>query len=424
MRLKNDTYAVLRIRNFRNFSLYRLTLTIALQMQTVIIGWQVYALTKDPLSLGLVGLAEAIPALSIVLYAGHVADRKNRRNIILFSLITLFVCSLLFLYLSFRMTELYPATGIYPLYAVIFLSGLARGFTGPATFAMLSELVPRESLSNAAAWNSSVWQTGAIAGPALGGLLYGLVGLSNTFAISTTLMALSIVALLLIRDMRGVPFSTREPIVTSLLTGVRFVFKNQIVLGALSLDLFAVLFGGAVALLPIFASDILKVGPEGLGLLRAAPALGATVTGLWIAHKPLPESVGKRLFFAVGGFGICMIAFGLSTNFILSIVVLVVSGAFDSVSVVIRSTVLQLSTPDNMRGRVAAVNSMFIGSSNEIGEFESGVAAKLLGVVPSVIFGGCMTIVTVLGTAKLAPGLLRLKKQSLLGRNDAVRTTA
>jgi MFS family permease len=314
---------------------------------------------------------------------------------------------------SFHVDSVYAKFGPMPFYAIMFISGTASAFFSPAIISFGTQLIEPELYATASAWRSSTWQTGAIAGPALGGLLYGFVGAKGGYIVVGALFLLSLFWIFLIPG-RGIPKSNgQEGIIDSLKQGIKFVFKNQIIVGALSLDLFAVLFGGAVAMLPVYASDILNIGPEGLGLLRAAPSVGAVVVALWMAHRPLSGEVGKKLFAVVLAFGITIIIFGISENVILSVAMLALGGAFDSVSVIIRSTLLNLSTPNEMRGRVEAVNLMFIGSSNEIGAFESGVAAKILGVVPSVVFGGCMTLVSVFTTSRLAPVLRKLTYSEL-----------
>lgn len=406
--MNHDAYAALRIPKFRLFLTFRLALTIAIQIQGVIVGWQIYELTKDPLSLGLIGLAEALPAISVSLHGGQMADRANRKHIILACMAALILMSLCLFVYSWNMSRFYTTAGVFPIYMCIFGIGLARGILSPALFAFYTNTVPSPLFPNASAWNSSIWHLGSITGPAIGGLSYGFLGGTFTYA---CVLLLIVFATFFISLIENTPVSQNSDITRqdrSLWTGVQFVFRNQQLLGALSLDLFAVLFGGAVALLPIFAGDILKVGAQGLGLLRAAPAVGAVLMGIFLAHAPLRRHVGYKLLAAVAGFGLCMIAFGLSQNFWLSIAILALSGAFDNISVVTRSLIVQTHTPDHMRGRVAAVNQIFIGSSNEIGAFESGVAARLLGVIPSVIFGGCMTLVTVFGTAFFVPKLRQL----------------
>ncbi|MES2732712.1 MAG: MFS transporter [Bacteroidota bacterium] len=427
---KHDAYASLRIKDFRLFVATRFFLTVATQMQGVIVGWQIYKITGDALALGMIGLAEAIPFMMVTLYAGHLADIISRKKIILISVFCFLLCSIMLLLFTLHLSATLDALGTLPIYAVICLTGVARGFAGPSFSALLAQLIPRDLYSSATAWNSTIWQTAAVAGPAIGGLLYGFLesyhtstgmkaddavtqAYALTYGIVAALIALSLVCLAFVADKPLILSDKNETLQERLASGIRFVFKNQVVLGALSLDLFAVFFGGAVALLPIFADTILHIGPEGLGILRAAPSLGAVLMALFLAHRPPMEHAGRKLLFYVAGFGACMIAFALSSNFYLSLVVLAISGALDAVSVVIRSTILQLMTPDDMRGRVSAVNSIFIGSSNEIGSFESGVAARLMGLVPSVIFGGCMTLLVVGVTAKVAPKLRELDLKAL-----------
>lgn len=410
---KHDPYASMRIKEFRLFVSFRLFLTIAIQMQSVIVGWQIYSITKDPLNLGLIGLAEALPFICVSLYAGHVADIVSRKRIILFSVSVFFLCSVALLLFTLNIQEYVSRYGTLPIYYIIGLTGIARGFAGPALSAFWAQLVPRELYANATGWNSTIWQVGAVSGPAIGGLIFGFFGATRAYTIDAFLIVLSLLCIVLIAKKPLTKKEKKESLKTSLSAGIKFVFNNQILLGALSLDLFAVLFGGAVALLPIFAAEVLKVGPEGMGILKAAPSFGAVLMALYITHQPPMQRAGKNLLFAVAGFGMCMILFALSTNFYFSLFILALSGALDNVSVVVRSTIVQLLTPDEMRGRVSSVNSIFIGSSNEIGEFESGVAAKLLGLVPSVIFGGLMTIGVVGFTAKMAKKLRRLNLSTI-----------
>ncbi len=411
MSTRNDPYAALKIPDFRLFIFTRFTATLAIQIQGVVVGWQVYELTKDPLALGLIGLTEAIPSIAVSLYAGHLADVVQRKKIIVFCIATLLLCSSALLFFTLepgRFLLNYEALAIY---SVIFISGIARGFLTPALFAFMPQLVPRNLYTNAITWNSTLWETAAIGGPALGGFLFGFFDITTAYLVDVLLTAVSLVLLLFVAS-RPLPDATEEEqgMVEKIRAGLKFVFSNQIVLGAISLDLFAVLFGGAVALLPIFASDILHVGPQGLGLLRSSPSIGALLVALYVAHKPIQKNMGAILLACVAGFGLCMIGFGLSTSFFLSFFFLIASGGFDCVSVIIRGTLLQTLTPENMKGRVSAVNNIFIGSSNEIGSFESGLAARLMGVVPSVIFGGCMTLAVVGVTGWLAKSLRRLQK--------------
>jgi MFS family permease len=387
---KKTSLQALSIPSFRYFLFTRLFLTLALQMQAVIIGWQIYKITNDPFSLGLVGLAEAIPAISIALYAGHIADIHNRKTILLVSLFVMLISSL---GLLFAFT--YPSLGssqLLLIYSFICLSGLARGFYSPASFATISLLVPREILTYAATLNSTIWQFASVIGPAMAGFCYAYMGLTYSFFLIILLSLLAFFALSQISITFEKKPDSGEKIWARLKEGVSFVYHHKIILSALSLDLFSVLFGGAVALLPVFADEILNTGPEGLGLLRAAPSLGAVLMMTDLSLRKNMHHAGIILIRAVGAFGLCMLIFGLSENFYLSLVILFLSGAFDSISVVIRSNILQLHTPDEMRGRVSAVNSIFIGSSNEIGAFESGLAAKILGTANSVIFGGLMTL--------------------------------
>jgi MFS family permease len=411
---KHDAYAVLKLKDFRLFLSFRFFMTIAAQMQSIIVGWQVYELTHDPLSLGLIGLAEAIPFISIALYAGHIADRFNRKKIILwFDFLFLFASGLLLL-ITYHKTGIIGKFGVLPIYLCVAISGLARAFLYPATIALMAQIVPRSLYTNSSTWNSTIWQVAAITGPAIGGLVYGFFGVKVAYMMVIVSMLVSVLLLSNIRS-RPVPaIDEKETLIQRLSNGIRFVFSSQLLLGAMALDMFAVLFGGAVAMLPVFAAEVLKVGPEGLGLLRASPMVGALLMSVILAYHPPMAKAGRLLMIGVAGFGLSIICFALSKNFFLSMGLLALSGMFDNISVVIRLATMQLVAPDEMRGRVASVNSIFIGSSNEIGSFESGVAAKLMGLIPSVIFGGVMTLGIVGATAKWAPKLrnLNLKKIS------------
>ncbi len=405
-----DPYASLQIRDFRLFIFARLCITLAIQIQGTVVGWQVYELTKDPLSLGLIGLAEAVPAISVSLYAGHVADIVERKKIILSTILVLFLCSALLLFFTLEPGKFVFLYGAIPIYAVIFVSGIARGFLSPATFSFMPQLVPRHLYSNAVSLNSTFWEAASIGGPMIAGFVYGFLGVSVAYLADVVLVFACIIFYLAIPRKPLPPISEEQGVVEKISAGLKFVFHNQIVLSAISLDLFAVLFGGAVALLPIFSGEILKAGPQGLGLLRSAPSIGAVLIAIFITYNPIRKNIGKILLWCVGGFGLCMIGFGLSTNFWLSMCLLVMSGMFDSVSVIVRGTLIHTLTPENMKGRVSAVNSIFVGSSNEIGAFESGFAAKLLGVVPSVVLGGCMTLGVVGITGWKAKKLRQLDK--------------
>ena len=410
---KYDAYAGLRIKDFRLFLSFRFFMTIAAQMQSIIVGWQVYELTHDPLSLGLIGLAEAIPFISVALYSGHVADRFNRKRVILgFDLVFLVASSLLLL-ITYHKTGIIGKYGVLPIYLCVAISGLARSFIYPATMAFMAQIVPRSLYTNSATWNSTIWQIAAITGPAVGGLLYGFFGVKVAYIAVIVSMIISFILSSSIRSRTVPPRDETESIIQRLSNGIKFVFSSQLLLGAMALDMFAVLFGGAVAMLPVFAAEVLKVGPEGLGMLRASPMAGAVLMSVILAYKPPMVKAGRLLMIGVAGFGVSIICFALSKNFFLSMGLLALSGMFDNISVVIRASTMQLVAPDEMRGRVASVNSIFIGSSNEIGSFESGVAAKLMGLIPSVIFGGMMTLAIVGATAKWSPKLRKLNLNKL-----------
>ena len=405
----HDPYAALRIPNFRWFVASLMAMTVATQIQAVVVAWQIYELTHDPLSLGLIGLAEAVPFIGIALFAGHVADRVNRLRISLVALAALFLCSVTLL--GFTLSPGIIRVGrVWPIYLVIFLSGIARSFLQPARSALGAELVPRELYPNAVTWRSSTWQLAEVVGPAIGGLVYGFGSATAAYGTDAAIMAIGVLSLARMRHSPAPSALADESFLESLATGIRFVRGQPVILGALSLDLFSVLFGGAVALLPVFAAEILHVGPEGLGVLRAAPAVGAVLMSLVLAHLPPLRRAGQALLISVAVFGLSIIGFGLSRDFLLSIALLAVSGMSDTVSVVIRSTLLQVLTPDHLLGRVASVNAIFIGSSNEIGAFESGTAARLIGTVPAVVLGGLATLAVVAMTAVKVPQLRRLKE--------------
>jgi MFS family permease len=404
---RHDSYAALRHREFRWFIISMFAMVVSSQLQAVVVGWQVYSLTHDPLSLGLIGLAEALPFIAIALPAGYLADRRNRQVISVVALFVLACCGLALFTFSAMPTVL-ARVGVRPIYLVIFISGIARGILQPARQAMSAEIIPRSMYQNAIAWRSSTWQTASVIGPAIGGLLYGFAGAVVSYAIAALLMLVALAAFLMMRYVPLPRDAQGESMFADLLTGLRFVWSEHAILAALSLDLFSVFLGGAEALLPVFASEILKVGPQGLGLLRAAPAFGAVTMGIFLAHRPPFRRAGRTMLLAVAVFAIAIVGFGLSRSFYLSLGLLALSGMADNVSVVIRSTLIQLLTPSQMLGRVAAVNSIFIGSSNELGAFESGVAARLLGAVPAVVLGGSAALLVVGLTARLVPRLRNL----------------
>ena len=409
--LKKDQFAALRYKDFRAYIGMRFFFTFANQMQAVVIGFYIYQLTKSAFALGLVGLCEAIPAISIALYGGYIADKSEKRKMLLMIFFIVFFASLtIFAVTSKDLAPHLHAGWIVPIvYGMIFLNGLARAFYGPATFAIYAQSIPKELYPNGSTWSSSSWQIASVIGPAAGGLIYGYFGISITFVVILAFLLVSLVLVYLLKKYPPV-YVPKENIWFSLKEGLNFVFNSKMMVGAMSLDLFSVFFGGAVALLPVFANDILKVGSEGLGVMRATSSLGAVLTMLVMTRFSPMNRPWRNLLIAVTGFGCSIICFGLSRSFYLSLFFLFTEGAFDSVSVIIRGTLMQLLTPEQMRGRVSAVNSMFIGSSNEIGAFESGTSARLLGTVPSVLFGGTMTLIVVtityLKTKNLIPSKL------------------
>ncbi|WP_424003727.1 MFS transporter [Maribacter sp. IgM3_T14_3] len=409
----NDPYAALRFKEFNIFLLVRFAMVFAWSMQFIVIEWQVYTITKDPLSLGIIGLMEVIPAVGMALFAGHIVDQKEKRNLLMKCILGFSVISFgLFLLSLPSVLEAYETKVIlYGIYALVFCGGLVRAFLGPTIFSLIALIVPKKIYPNAATWSSTTWQMASVLGPALAGFSISFIGVHWSMCVIFGFSLLALTALFNISKKPILNPKIGEPVFQSLKEGLTFVFKTRAVLGALTLDMIAVLFGGAVALLPIFAQDILHVGSEGFGVLRAAPAVGAALTMLGSTRFPLHKNAGKKLLFAVFGFGVCMIVFGLSTYFWLSVIALFLSGAVDGVSMIIRQTILQLKTPDNMRGRVASVNSMFVGSSNELGAFESGLTAKLMGTVTAVVFGGTMTFLTVGLTAIVSPKFRKLDLQ-------------
>ena len=407
---KKDPYASLRIKEFNIFLLVRFLLVFAWSMQFIIIEWQVYSITKNPLSLGIIGLMEVIPAVSMALFAGHIVDQREKRNLLalciaLFSLISF---GLFFLTLPSFIKDWNTQSVLYAIYGLVFFGGFLRSFFGPTIFSLIALIVPKKLYPNAATWSSSTWQIAGVLGPAFAGFTISWIGVHWSLCIVFSLVVISLLLVFFIKRKPILNPKVGEPVFQSLKEGVRFVFKTKSILGAITLDMISVLFGGAVALLPIYAQDILEVGSEGFGALRAAPAIGAFLTMLVTAYIPISKNAGIKLLGAIFGFGICIIVFGLSSVFWISLIALFFSGVTDGVSMVIRQTILQLKTPDHMRGRVASVNSMFVGSSNELGAFESGVTAKLMGTVTAVVFGGTMTLITVLTTAIVNPTLRKL----------------
>lgn len=398
-------YAALEHKPFRWFTASLLTMTMAAQVQAVAVGWLVYQITKDPLALGLIGLAEVVPYVSVALVAGFIVDRTDRRRVSVAALSVLVTASLALL--AFMIAHPEP-TIVWPFYAAISVCGLARSFLQVSRSALVTEIVPPALYQNAATWRSSVWQLGTVLGPALGGLLLATVGERATFGVNSALAMTSLVAMIAVRHTPTVLTGPLESARDSLGAGIRFLRRNTAILAALATDMMAVLFGGAVALLPVFASDILKSGPQGLGILQASPGAGAVMMAFVIAHRPPFRRAGRSLLLAAGLFGVFIVGFALSRNLWLSSLLLVASGAADNVSAVIRSTMIQTMVPPTMLGRVSAVNAVFIGSSNELGAFESGVMARLIGTVAAVVVGGVASVAVATGMAWRVPVLRNL----------------
>lgn len=401
--------APLRNRNFRSLLGYRICTILSYQIVAVTVGWHIYAVTGDPWMLGLVGLAEVLPYFCVAPFAGYLVDHLPRRKLGMVAATGLALTPLLLALIVLDVI----AGSVWLLYLPIVLTGMVRAFLGPVYNALFARVLPREQYVRGASLGSIVFQSALVLGPAIGGLLIAPIGIPGVFVLAAVL-ALTVIVFLARMDVtEPAPRLQREPVFASIADGARFVFGHQILLAALALDMFAVLFGGAISLAPAFIHDILDYGPEGLGILRGAPALGAVAMGIWLARNPIQGNAGRVLLIAVAGFGVCMIGFGLSTAFWLSAFFLLLSGMCDGVSVVMRSTIMQLATPDAMRGRVSSINGLFVGSSNEIGAFYMGSMARLLGLVPAVVLGGFMTLGVVGVTAKKAPVLRRLDLREL-----------
>lgn len=394
---RRDPYAALRYPEFRRLISATFLLTVAILVQEVVLGYEVYLLTRDPLALGFVGLAEAVPFIALALFGGHLADRLERLGLMRASLSTILVGSLgLSIVLQPTVREqLSTATQLAAIYGTVFLLGLARGIYSPAASSLKAFLVPRELYPNSSAWVSSFWQAGAVLGPVMAGFAYAAVGIDGALELVVAVLALTLWLILGIARRPVPPPAESEDLWSSLREGLAYVWRTKAILHSITLDMVSVFFGGVIALLPIYAEDILRVGPQGLGVLRAAPSVGALGVMFLCAYYPPTEKAWRNLLLAVTGFGVATLVFAVSPSFTLSVAMLFATGATDSISVIIRQTLLQALPPDHLRGRVVAVNSIFVTTSNELGAFESGVAAKLLGVVPSVIFGGVMTLLTV-----------------------------
>jgi MFS family permease len=408
---RSTALEVLRIGEYRNFIIARFFYVMALRMVTTIIGWRIYEITHNPFAIGLIGLSEFLPAFCLALYAGHVIDMSDKRALLLTTTTAYLVCvgGLIALSVGSVMQSLGSHWIQWLIYMTIFLTGVIRAFAGPTMNAIVAQIVPREELPSAVTLNSSAFLTASVIGHATGGFLIAKTSYVNSFVVVGVYVAIALYFMSTISPKQVMVTNSERRTRDSILDGLRFVWRTREVLGAMALDLFAVLFGGAVAMIPVFARDILQVGAIGFGWLNAASDIGSMTTIAILALRPLRHKQGLRLMYVVAGFGACIILFGLSRWYLLSFLALLASGLLDGVSVVIRGTILQLKTPDEMRGRVSAVNSMFINSSNELGQFESGVMARLMGVVPSVVFGGCMTVGIVVATWFKAPSLREME---------------
>ena len=410
MEEKLDPYAALRFKEFNLFLIIRFILVFGWSMQFIIVEWEVYCLTTDPLSIGLIGLVEVIPAIFTAFFAGHIVDQKEKKKLFIYCIVAFLFVGIGYYYITSEYVSANFSTfnKLVGIYILVFCGGFIRAFIGPTIFSLVALIVPKRVYPNAATWSSSTWQLAVVLGPAFAGFSIAWIGVNNSMGV---VLCTIIIGLLLIGFIKKKPIlnpKIGEPIFQSLKAGLKFVFRTKSILIALSLDMVAVLFGGAIALLPVYAQEILNVGSEGFGILRAAPAVGSVIMMIAAAHIPLTKNAGKKLLIAIFCFGLSIIVFGISDIFWLSVFALFFYGLTDGVSMIIRQTILQLKTPDEFRGRVASVNSIFVGSSNELGAFESGATAKLMGTVPAVIFGGVMTILTVGFTAIKFPTFRKL----------------
>lgn len=408
---KKDPFGALKISEFRNLMIGRFLFIMGLRMMGTLVGWWIYELTNEPFAIGLIGLAEVIPAVSLALYAGHVIDISEKRKLLLKGVALYWICAIALLVLSSNIgsgafSNLQIAIGIY---FVIFCTGIIRSFTGPSFGTLVGEIMPKDLLQNATTWSQGIWLSASVLGHAIVGFFIAGFGNTGSLWIVLGMVTIGFVFISKIKPKPPHKQEVEQKTLESVKEGIRFVVQTKEVLGALSLDLFAVLFGGAVAMIPVFAKDILKVGPIGFGWLNAAADIGAILIIFIITIFPVHQQQGKKLLMAVAGFGICIIVFALSTTFWISFTALLLSGILDGFSMIVRGTIVQLKTPNHMRGRVMSVNSMFINSSNELGQFESGLAARAMGVVPSVVFGGIMTLIVVTTTWFKAPSLRKME---------------
>lgn len=407
----SSPFVAIRIKEFRLFIIQRFFFIMAMRMIATVVGWKMYEITRNPLAIAFIGLSEAIPAVSLALYSGHIVDKSDKRTLLFRTILLYFISATALMFITLHNTEVSLGKSFvqFAVYFVIFCTGLIRAFSGPATSSILAQLVPKSILPNAVTWSSSTWLSASVLGHASAGFLVAYSGYTGTFILIMLYIAIAAFCVFQIERKPIVHTNKGQATWESVKEGLRYVFTTKELLGAITLDMFAVLFGGAVAMLPFFAGDILHAGPIGFGWLNAAADIGSFGVILTLTFYPLRKKQGLVLLFVVAGFGLSIITFGLSNIYILSFFALLLSGIMDGISVVVRGTILQLKTPDNMRGRVSSVNSMFINSSNEIGYFESGVAAKLMGIVPSVVFGGAMTLLVVAVMWFKAPSLRKFE---------------
>ncbi len=411
VQIVNDPFAAVRIPEYRNLMVGRFTFVMAMRMITTVVSWWIYEITGDELAIGMIGLAEVIPALSLALYSGHRVDIKDKRRLILQGITGYLLAAITLFALSTRQAQdfLHIHHITWFIYGVFFFTGILRSFVGPSFSAMLATIVPKNLLQNATTWNQGTWLSASVTGHAVGGFLIAFIGISNTLLVVSCLIFSSLLFLYQLKPKPPIKTNMEKKTWESVKEGLSFVFKTKALLAAMALDMFAVLFGGAVAMIPVFAKDILKISPLAYGWLNAATDIGAISIVIILTLWPMKKGQGRKMLLAVAGFGCCIVLFGLSKWFLLSFFVMLMAGILDGVSVVVRGTVMQLLTPDHMRGRVSSVSSMFVTSSNELGQFESGVMARAMGAIPSVIFGGCMTIAVVVTTWFKAPTLRKFE---------------
>lgn len=395
-------------RSFTELMLYRVCLTLSYQILAVTVGWHIYEITKDPISLGLIGLAEVVPYFCSALFAGHAVDVMSKRRIAIFGCLIHAVIAAFLVLVSMNKLAILGVQASWFIYFGIGLAGLARAFLRPTYQVLFAQVLARDQFARGSAIGTVIFQVSQIAGPAIGGVLIAWSGLISAYLASGLFALCGVVSLFFLNIREELPAEKSQPVWQGIAQGLRFVISKQLMLAAMALDMFAVLFGGAVSMLPAFIDEILQGSPENLGILRAAPALGSALIGIWLARMPIDRHAGKLMLIAVGGFGLAVIAFGVSTSLWFAALCLLFTGVFDGVSVVVRSTVFQLITPDNMRGRVSAINGIFIGSSNEIGALESGLAASMMGLSASIVFGGVMTVFVVIVCWYAAPQLRNL----------------